>query len=234
MWNHVLLSLPCWAKLVKLRKTYLIKWIDKYSYTCIQKPPYTILIFRNWEVAVVKQSLLGCFLVDDVRLINLQAVLHARGLTKLGILSSGSNTKINLSLDFRKKQLWKCCTSLAATRDDSQEGPFTCCSSTELIGAARGRGSPSSGDSPSSQAKRSRLWGHMHWYSRHWHTGLGMLWRPLLWPAHLEHCLWSYSTSVTWSRTLLLSTVKIYRKNSALGMGQHEQTGLKQGRERRN
>lgn len=41
---------------------------------------------------------------DDVRLINLQGVLYARVLTKLGLLSSESNSRIYLLLYFRKRQ----------------------------------------------------------------------------------------------------------------------------------
>lgn len=111
------------------------------------------------------QNLLRCFSWDDVSLTN-QGVLHARGLTKLGLLFLEATQQFTCYciLGRGSKQLRKCHTSLATTRDknhDNQEELVSICGSTEPFGAALSRGfSISHLPLPSPSSTSSRPWSH--------------------------------------------------------------------------
>lgn len=80
------------------------------------------------------QNLLICFSQGDVSLTN-RGVLHAKGLTKLGLLFLEATQQFTCYciLGRGSKQLWKCHTSLVATGDknrDNQEELVSICGST--------------------------------------------------------------------------------------------------------
>lgn len=117
------------------------------------------------------QSLLRCFPQDDVRLINLQGFPHARGLTKLGLLVLEATQGLTCYCILGKgsKQLWKCCTSLAATKDNSHETLielfFILQKHIALWCSNEQRVPHTSLLPPACCAKNSRLWGHMLSYT---------------------------------------------------------------------